>query len=68
MAAAKHRRISYTGSDENQDQSMANKGNFVVYTNDGKRFMVPLEYLSRNVFIEFLRMSKEEFDLPSHEA
>ncbi|KAK3200026.1 hypothetical protein Dsin_023441, partial [Dipteronia sinensis] len=68
MAAAKSRRISYPRSDENQDQSIAKKGNFIVYTNDGKRFMVPLEYLSRNVFTGFLRMAGEEFGLPSHEA
>ncbi|KAI9180930.1 hypothetical protein LWI28_009500 [Acer negundo] len=68
MAAAKRRRILYPRSNENQDHSIANKGNFIVYTNNGKRFMVPLEYLSRNVFIEFLRMSEEDFNLPSHEA
>ncbi|KAI9184874.1 hypothetical protein LWI28_001980 [Acer negundo] len=68
MAAAKCRRILYPRSDENQDQPIAKKGNIIVYTDDGKRFMVPLEYLSRNVFTELLRMAEEEFGLQSHGA
>ncbi|KAL9415549.1 hypothetical protein AB3S75_043775 [Citrus x aurantiifolia] len=61
----KRRRISFPRRAASQNSSVANKGHFVVYTTDEKRFTVPLEYLSRNVFIELLRMSEEEFGLPS---
>ncbi|KAJ7967104.1 Auxin-responsive protein [Quillaja saponaria] len=39
------------------------KGHFVVYSSDQKRFEVPLEYLSTDVFRELLKMSEEEFGL-----
>ncbi|OWM80471.1 hypothetical protein CDL15_Pgr019751 [Punica granatum] len=44
-------------------RSVANKGHFVVYTIDQRRFMVPLSYLYSNLFQELLRMSEEEFGL-----
>jgi hypothetical protein len=62
IAANKRKRISYPKA----ESSVANKGHFVVYTTDNKRFVVPLEYLSQNVFRELLRMSEEEFGLPSN--
>ncbi|XP_044507137.1 auxin-responsive protein SAUR62-like [Mangifera indica] len=62
MASAKRRRISYPRS------FVADKGHFVVYTTDEKRFMVPLEFLTQIVFKELLRLSEEEFGLPSHGA
>ncbi|RVW50953.1 Auxin-responsive protein SAUR66 [Vitis vinifera] len=43
---------------------LADKGHFVVYSMDKRRFMVPLAYLSSSIFIELLRMSEEEFGLP----
>ncbi|KAJ4715920.1 Auxin-responsive protein [Melia azedarach] len=58
MAVVKQRRISYPTS---PDPFVADKGHFVVYTTDKKRFMFPLEYLNRNVFRELLKMSEEEF-------
>jgi hypothetical protein len=45
--------------------SMASKGHCVVYATDGKRFEVPLAYLGRRVFEEYLRMSQEEFGFTS---
>ncbi|XP_041014446.1 auxin-responsive protein SAUR64-like [Juglans microcarpa x Juglans regia] len=66
MAANKPKRISCPKSDVGLQSSVANKGHFVVYTTDNKRFVVPLEYLSKNVFRELLRMSEEEFGLPSN--
>ncbi|KAL9417456.1 hypothetical protein AB3S75_040442 [Citrus x aurantiifolia] len=66
MAAMKRKRISFPRRAAAQNSSVANKGHFVVYTTDNMRFTVPLEYLSRNVFIELLRMSEEEFGLPSN--
>ncbi|KAJ0963989.1 hypothetical protein J5N97_029111 [Dioscorea zingiberensis] len=44
--------------------SVAHKGHFIAYTSDGKRFMVPLEYLETRIFQELLRMSEEEYGLP----
>lgn len=43
---------------------LADKGHFVVYSMDKRRFMVPLAYLSSSIFIELLSMSEEEFGLP----
>ncbi|KAE8057344.1 hypothetical protein FH972_014045 [Carpinus fangiana] len=43
----------------------AQKGHFVVYTADKKRFVVPLPYLSCKIFKELFIMSEEEFGLPT---
>ncbi|KAK9164652.1 hypothetical protein Syun_005554 [Stephania yunnanensis] len=45
---------------------MANKGHFVVYSTDNRRYVVPLEYLSSNVFKELFKMSEEDYGLPRH--
>lgn len=42
------------------------KGHFVVYSTDRKRFMIPLEYINCEIFRELFRMSEEEFGLPSN--
>jgi Auxin responsive protein len=42
---------------------VVNKGHFVVYTVDKKRFEVPLDYLNSRIFLELLRISEEEFGL-----
>ncbi|KAK6946514.1 Small auxin-up RNA [Dillenia turbinata] len=52
-------------ADDSSTSSEACKGHFVVYTNDQRRFVIPLLYLNNHVFIELLRMSEEEFGLPS---
>jgi hypothetical protein len=41
------------------------KGHCVMYTADGRRFEVPLVFLSTTVFGELLRMSQEEFGFAS---
>ncbi|KAM0945340.1 putative small auxin-up RNA [Dioscorea sansibarensis] len=43
---------------------IADKGHFFVYTSEGKRFMLPLAYLTNNIFKELLKISEEEFGLP----
>ncbi|OAY22543.1 auxin-responsive protein SAUR62 [Manihot esculenta] len=43
---------------------VAQKGHFVVYSNDKKRFVVPLDYLNHRIFKELFKMSEEEFGLP----
>ncbi|XP_043709147.1 auxin-responsive protein SAUR36-like [Telopea speciosissima] len=66
--AAGHWRISEgrstKGSQRCKSQVVADKGHFIVYTADKKRFMIPLAYLTTNIFRELLRMSEEEFGLP----
>lgn len=46
-------------------RSVANEGNFVVYTNDKRQFVIPLSYLKSEIFIELLRIAEEEFGMPS---
>ncbi|KAL5788896.1 hypothetical protein ACOSP7_005845 [Xanthoceras sorbifolium] len=47
--------------------SLAEKGHFVIYTIDQKRFVIPLAYLSTDIFQELLKLSEEEFGLSSDE-
>ncbi|KAJ4963761.1 hypothetical protein NE237_023700 [Protea cynaroides] len=60
------RRINGGESTKHGSNSVAHKGNFVVYTIDSKRFVIPLECLSSSIFRELLRMSEEEFGFPSN--
>ncbi|KAF3775223.1 Auxin-induced protein X10A [Nymphaea thermarum] len=41
----------------------SNKGHFVVYAIDGRRYVVPLAYLNQPSFRELLEMAEEEFGL-----
>ncbi|KAF5449059.1 hypothetical protein F2P56_029546 [Juglans regia] len=45
--------------------TVAERGHFVVYTIDEKRFEMPLAYLYTNIFQELFKMSEEEFGLSS---
>ncbi|TXG64978.1 hypothetical protein EZV62_011972 [Acer yangbiense] len=47
--------------------SLEEKGHFVIYTFDRKRFVIPLAYLSNDIFRELLKLSEEEFGLLSDE-
>ena len=58
----KPKRISSPGG---LRSSLANGGHFVVYTTDDKRCEFPLEYLKSSLFVELMRMSEEEFGLPT---
>ncbi|KAK7264081.1 hypothetical protein RJT34_31684 [Clitoria ternatea] len=67
MATGNRKRISYPRNQvDMHSSSAANKGHFVVYSVDHKRFVVPLKYLSMNIFKELLRWAEEEFGLPSN--
>ncbi|MBA0574752.1 hypothetical protein Golob_028025 [Gossypium lobatum] len=45
--------------------SLVDNGHFVIYTIDQKRFVIPLAYLRNTIIMELLKMSEEEFGLPS---
>ncbi|KAL6011851.1 hypothetical protein ACLOJK_002317 [Asimina triloba] len=51
--------------DGGSSSSITEKGHFVVYTMDGRRFMIPLGFLNSTVFKELLRMSEDVFGFPS---
>ncbi|CAN6464265.1 unnamed protein product [Victoria cruziana] len=43
--------------------TITERGHFVAYASDGKRYMVPLACLHRPVFRELLNMAEEEYGL-----
>ncbi|KAK9000199.1 hypothetical protein V6N11_080702 [Hibiscus sabdariffa] len=45
--------------------SVVDKGCFAIYTIDKRRFAIPLAFLGNCIFRELLKMSEEEFGLPS---
>ncbi|KAL6346927.1 hypothetical protein AAG906_003044 [Vitis piasezkii] len=45
--------------------SVADKGHFVVYSSDRRRFVIPLAYLNSEIFRELFQMSEEEFGIQS---
>ncbi|KAG0476114.1 hypothetical protein HPP92_012543 [Vanilla planifolia] len=60
MAILGRKRIlSATGS------MVASRGHVFVYSMDGRRFTIPLADFSRSMLVELLRMSEEEFGLPT---
>ena len=71
VAAMKSKRISLPRTDMVLDadccstSAVADKGHFVVYSADRRRFVIPLAYLNNEIFRELLQMSKEEFGIQS---
>lgn len=69
MAAVGMRRISPPGTSKHMGEDgckkslVADKGHFVFYTTDHRRFAMPLAYLRSNIFQELFKMSEEEFGL-----
>ncbi|GMI70563.1 SMALL AUXIN UPREGULATED RNA 66 [Hibiscus trionum] len=47
------------------DHSVVDKGCFAIYTMDKRRFAIPLAFLGNCIFRQLLKMSEEEFGLPS---
>ncbi|GAA0178425.1 hypothetical protein LIER_29833 [Lithospermum erythrorhizon] len=45
--------------------SVAEKGHFVAYTADGKRYSIPISYLRSSIFRELFKMSEEEYGIPN---
>ncbi|XVE67241.1 hypothetical protein DITRI_Ditri08aG0144400 [Diplodiscus trichospermus] len=73
MAAIKRKRItisrSTTGDFEKKNCStstMVEKGHFVVYSTDEKRFVLPLQYLKNEIVMELFKLAEYEFGLPSN--
>ncbi|CAN6464263.1 unnamed protein product [Victoria cruziana] len=67
MAARGRKRISFgvvpKSNASKKTVAIAEKGHFVAYASDGKRYMVPLACLQRPIFQELLKMAEEEFGL-----
>ncbi|TVU10260.1 hypothetical protein EJB05_43781, partial [Eragrostis curvula] len=73
MAVLARKRLTSTPAKEIEGSSepstsIAGKGHFVVYSMEGRRFEVPLEYLGTTVFGELLRLSQEEFGFSSDDG
>ncbi|KAK6240679.1 hypothetical protein SCA6_006068 [Theobroma cacao] len=73
LAAIKRKTITFsrtTGDDDTNScsstSSMVEKGHFVVYSADKKRFVLPLEYLKNEIVMELFNLAEEEFGLPSN--
>ncbi|KAF9621675.1 hypothetical protein IFM89_025970 [Coptis chinensis] len=58
------RKVSYSKTNPSVDHAIADKGHFVVYSADKKRFVVPLAYITSDIFRELFKMSEEEYGLP----
>ncbi|XP_074314614.1 auxin-responsive protein SAUR66-like [Silene latifolia] len=56
IAIASRKRVSWP-------RPVTDEGHFVVYTTDGRRFMIPLTYLKTDIFRELLKMAEEEFGI-----
>ncbi|PSS08253.1 Auxin-responsive protein [Actinidia chinensis var. chinensis] len=72
VAASRRKRISLpragggaNASTNCSSLSVADKGHFVVYTADERRFVFPIVYLNSDIFRALLKLSEEEFGLPS---
>ncbi|XP_075077369.1 auxin-responsive protein SAUR68-like [Nicotiana tabacum] len=71
FAAMQRKRISLPRNENDANSCstsssfVAGKGQFVVYTTDQRRFVIPLAYLENEVILQLLNMSEEEFGLPS---
>ncbi|XWS55147.1 hypothetical protein CRYUN_Cryun10bG0149800 [Craigia yunnanensis] len=72
LAAIKRKRITFSRTTKDVDtnscstSSMVDKGHFVVYSADEKRFVLPLEYLKNEIVMVLFKLAEEEFGLPSH--
>ncbi|VVA92961.1 unnamed protein product [Arabis nemorensis] len=64
-AALSRKRISFQRSSTTSSSTAAEKGCFVIYTTDKARFAFPISYLSNSVVQELLKISEEEFGIPS---
>ncbi|VAI20761.1 unnamed protein product [Triticum turgidum subsp. durum] len=65
MAVLRRKRLTWSSTVDDEacctTSPVADKGHCAMYTDDGRRFEVPLAYLGTTVFGELLKMSQEEF-------
>ncbi|KAB2043027.1 hypothetical protein ES319_D02G260700v1 [Gossypium barbadense] len=72
MAAIKRKRITLptatldTDTNCSSTSTVAEKGHFVVYSVDQKRFVLPLEYLKNEIVMELFNLAEEEFGVPGN--
>ncbi|KAF8013167.1 hypothetical protein BT93_I1140 [Corymbia citriodora subsp. variegata] len=59
-----HRMSSRSASANANRSSVAQKGHFVVYTTDERRFVIPLSFLGNDIVRELFKVSEEEFGIP----
>ncbi|KAI3441315.1 uncharacterized protein J3R85_002592, partial [Psidium guajava] len=59
-----HRMNSKSASANASRSSVAQKGHFVVYTTDGRRFVMPLLFLGNDIVKGLFRALDEEFGIP----
>ncbi|GAA0184130.1 hypothetical protein LIER_31426 [Lithospermum erythrorhizon] len=50
-------------SSHSSTSSIAEKGHFVAYTADGKRYSIPIAYLQSAIFRELFKMYEEEYGI-----
>ncbi|OMO91993.1 Auxin responsive SAUR protein [Corchorus olitorius] len=73
VAAIRRKRIISSGNNYGDvssnscstSSSTVEKGHFVVYSADEKRFVLPLQYLKNDIVRELFSLAEEEFGLPS---
>ena len=67
MAAIRPKKITLPQPDTSRcsTSTTAEKGHFVVYSADQKRFLLPLNYLNNEIVQGLLKLAEEEFGLPS---
>ncbi|XVE93946.1 hypothetical protein REPUB_Repub01dG0237800 [Reevesia pubescens] len=68
VAVLGRKRISLPRAKTDISSELADKDHFVVYTADEKRFVFPIAYLNNYIIRELLKMSEEEFGLPSNRS
>ncbi|KAL3722542.1 hypothetical protein ACJRO7_034850 [Eucalyptus globulus] len=59
-----HRTSSKSASANANRSSVAQKGHFVVYTTDERRFVIPLSFLNNEIVRTLFSVSEEEFGIP----
>nr|XP_043631633.1 auxin-responsive protein SAUR68-like [Erigeron canadensis] len=65
LAAIRRKSIALPRTSDVSHSDIANvdKGFFVVYTSDGIRFVIPLNFLKNDIFKELLDMAENEYGL-----
>ncbi|KAE8724916.1 putative SAUR-like auxin-responsive protein family [Hibiscus syriacus] len=70
IASMRRKRITLQGTTRGAETNscstspVVDKGHFVVYSMDHKRFVLPLEYLKNKIVMELFNSAEEEFGLP----